>query len=98
MKTVLANDLVISTWANQSQSEARNANSSIRFDGPCLFSYKRLIAWFSIEHENTVCFLTTGRSSRTTNRHISLAKYAVTRKGYTVLEVAGTVEQNQIAA
>ena len=41
MKTVFTNSMTAHVWAQQSQEEGRNSNSSIFFEGPTIYSYGR---------------------------------------------------------
>lgn len=75
MRTVFPNQQVAHVWAQQNQSEGRNANSSVRFRGRVLYSYAEPIAAFV--EGGAACLVTSRTFSVTTTRHTSRALQAI---------------------
>lgn len=79
MKKVLSPEMVAHTWANQTQSEARNPNGSLYFEGESIYSYGKhfCIAKHVINEirERAILFSTRGYSN-TTVRHKSIVMNA----------------------
>jgi hypothetical protein len=76
MKTVFTNAMVAHVWAQQSQEEGRNSNSSIFFEGPTIYSYGR---HFFIGHfaKPGVVLLNSQTYSVTTSQHQSATRGAI---------------------
>ena len=78
MRTVLRNnDEVCRVWARQKQSQGKSGN--IFFDGPRIYSYGRHFEAARFVDAETV-LITSRRYSRSTAKHLSLVRRAVTHK------------------
>lgn len=82
MKKVVAKSMVAHLWANQSQSEARNATGSMYFRDSTIYSYGSHFPM--ARHVGSNVLLTTKRYSSTTNRHLSEVRHAI--RHLTVIE------------
>lgn len=79
MKKVVKIEQVAHLWANQEQSEARNANNNFYFFNEVIYSYGRhfpICAIKSINGENYY-FLTKRGYSVTTAKHIHIVRWAI---------------------
>lgn len=75
MKTVFSNRMTPHVWAQQSQSEGRNSNDTLFFEGATIYSYNRGFPIATFRKEGL--FFTSRTYSATTARHVSLARQAV---------------------
>lgn len=91
MKKVVDSRQVAHLWAHQSQSEARNSNGSVFFDGDTIFSYGRHFPM--ARHVNGVVLQTTKRYSVTTSKHQSYVAQACSH--LTCFYVLNVMAQNK---
>lgn len=79
MKTVFTNSMVAHVWAQQNQPRGRNAESSMSFEGPTLYSYRTPIAYIPDGAQfGLVALLTSGTYSATTSsKHMPAARSAI---------------------
>lgn len=89
MKYVFSNDELFHVWANKGQSEGRNTNGSLRFEGDDLYSYRMLLS----TRVNGKLFMRDNGTSNTTNRHLSMARRAVHEVAYPVPNLEGHLKQ-----
>ncbi len=96
MKKVVNTNSVIQLWANQSQTEARNPNRSIFFEGNTIYSYGKHFA--IAKHVGSEVLISTRKYSVTTAKHKGGVFRAVCRKNPIFVEnVDNSVEDNFIA-
>jgi hypothetical protein len=80
MKTVFSNDMAFHVFAQQGQSEGRNAKGSISFEGGRLYSYGRhYVSAFCLHNADggRAFFYNADSNSVTTNRHVGQARRAI---------------------
>lgn len=80
MKTVVSSDQVAHLWANQSQSEARNSNGSLYFNGDTIYSYGShfpIARHVSNKRGEYAVLFTTRDYSSTTAQHKSAVRHAL---------------------
>jgi len=78
MRHVVTPDMVCHLWANQSQSDARNAQGNIYFEGTTIYSYGRHFPMARIAEgsDGPVVLITTQTYSATTSRHKAMVHSA----------------------
>lgn len=89
MRTVFSNDMVAHLWANQSQHEARNANSSIWFEGDTIYSYGRhfpIARWITNNEGERLCLFNDKSYSVTTAKHIGRVHRALGYRNVTYVD------------
>lgn len=87
MKTVFNNAMTAHAWAAQSQESGRSNNGQFYFESRALYSYGRhYVAAYALPRRNgRHVFLTNADSySVTTSRHVTLARYAIPGRGYSI--------------
>jgi hypothetical protein len=85
MKKVVSPETVAHMWANQTQAEARNANSTLYFSGNTIYSYgSHFPIGKHVENsEGHKAILFTTRSySNTTSKHVSVVSRAANHKDF----------------
>lgn len=100
MKRVFSNREVARAWAKQAQSEGRNSNRSLYFRGSEIYSYGShyLAAKIYGADGHRFALVNDYKYSKTTARHLSYIRQALTNAGIPYTEVPEVEAPREVTA